>query len=712
MPLFKTKTLAFAIHAFVGFSIAQTGLAQAASPAEPNVTTGILLEQSHAVYHRLQSQSLKSAIESVAGRTGIVFKIHPSVEGDRIEKKLAAASWNEAIEQLLAGYNYVVENQGSQVTLVTVTGRNHNGHKSAVAVTTHADTDLIVIEPKSSALPAKYKHFKKGSVQTITISDELIGTPVGQTVTVDLPNGRYTVTHDEQIKHGENQTWIGHLDEGIGYRFSLSQGQAGTMGAVMTPDGEYLIETTQGQTIWVDLNRSGLKNAGFEGDTQESSYQNRTLSSRIAGETVSMDAAVHTSPSDLLARFKGKADTARARVSQLTQKVVDSTEKVTMYKQLLTEHPAAVTTANADLLAARMALKTAKEVLTSAPKSLELKNQVKVASSQVKAATQTRLTILKLLKVYKANIKKLTAELNKAKKLLVKAESDAVQSENFYQNELKQTVRGINKKWPGLNTPEIPFEGRHESFNPDTTIDLMVMYTTQGQTADYAKQRIQYIVDLSNQANQDSGVNMQYRLVHTESIDYPEATDNGDALYDIAYQEGGAHVRELRNQYGADVVILFRPFYSQATKSCGRAFMGGPTRENEIKLFREDGYAVVSDNVSKDDYHEYCYINTFAHEIGHLLGNTHEVENSNGGSGLFPYSFAWSVPGKFGTIMGYARPGIMLFSSPNLATECVGEPCGYPEGDPRESDQARTMNAVAPFMAKYRESMTVTPSIE
>ncbi len=701
MLLFQTNTLAFYIHALIGASIALTGEAQAASP--------VMLEQPHAVYHQVKGQTLKSAAESIASRTGIVFKLHPSIENDRIEKKLAADNWHLAIEQLLDGYNHVIQSKDSQIALVTVTGRNHNGQNAMTAAV--SDKDLMVIEPKVSVLPAKYRDFEKGSVQAITIPSELMKTKIGEAFTVDLPNGRYTVTHDDQIKHGDSQTWIGHLDEGVGYRLSLSKGKAGTMGAVFTPDGEYIIETTDGQTVWIDVNRSGLKDGGFDGDTVTITPATGRNSSSILANAATAEPVARHEPSPIIANtilspedtakltdLKIKAKSAQEHVDQLNQKVTELTGSIAAYQQSLKIQPATLKAANKDLIAIKLSLKKAKSALKAAPTDPALQGRVDELKLSVTAATKKRLEVLNSPAVFKSKIKALKSELNYTKKLLSQAQHDAETADSAYN--LHLYLGG----------------GKSDDFNPDTTIDLMVVYTIQGQTRDYAKQRIQYLVDLSNQANHDSGVNMQYRLVHTESIDYPEKEGNAVALYDIT-AEGNATaiaLESLRNRYGADAVVLFRPLHHLSQGNCGVANLGGLDHDVTADIldgYANDNYAVVSDGMSKDGRYN-CVIGSFAHELGHLLGNMHEVEYSGGSQGLYPYSYAWGVQYKFGTIMGYTTPKLMLFSTPNLATECKGEPCGYPEGHVHASDQVRTINATAPYMAKYKESLTITPSIE
>jgi hypothetical protein len=244
----------------------------------------------------------------------------------------------------------------------------------------------------------------------------------------------------------------------------------------------------------------------------------------------------------------------------------------------------------------------------------------------------------------------------------------------------------------------------------NTVVDLMVLYTTVNQTASYAKQRIQYLVDISNQAYKDSGINMSLRLVYAKSTSYVENNANDRALTDLASDAGVfAGTAALRNQYGADLVVLFRPLYAQTAGSCGTAYVGFANGGNTNANL---GFGTIGDGYSKDaKANYYCGTNTFTHEIGHNLGNVHDREYSNF-TGKFSYSYAWGISGKFGTIMSYYGPSVMLFSTPALTTQCAGTPCGFAEGDAKASDQAKTVNYTAPLVAGYRPNMVAVPVIQ
>jgi hypothetical protein len=239
----------------------------------------------------------------------------------------------------------------------------------------------------------------------------------------------------------------------------------------------------------------------------------------------------------------------------------------------------------------------------------------------------------------------------------------------------------------------------------------MVLYTTAGQSADYAKQRITLLVTASNQAYIDSGINMKLRLVYTEPTTYVDSNSNSQALTDLANdRDAFAGISQKRAQYGADLVFLFRPLYAKTAGSCGTTYVEFAQSGVANKSL---GYGTIGDGGSKDALKNYyCPISTFAHEIGHSLGLVHDREYSNF-TGVFDYSYAWGVQGTFATIMSYKQPVLMYFSSPALATKCAGQPCGYSETDAvRSSDQVKSANYTAPLVANFMDTMVTVPIIK
>lgn len=234
----------------------------------------------------------------------------------------------------------------------------------------------------------------------------------------------------------------------------------------------------------------------------------------------------------------------------------------------------------------------------------------------------------------------------------------------------------------------------------NAVVDLMVLYTTAANTADFAKQRIKYLVNISNQSYQDSGIKMTLRLVSTEPTRYSESVSNAQALDDLANAHGvfaGIHAK--RAQVGADLVFLFRPLYANTHGNCGTTYVGFANGAAANSAY---GFGTISDGIAKEpEVTAFCEINTFTHEIGHSLGLVHDIEYS-AFPGAFHYSYAWGVKDKFGTIMSYKLPMVMLFSTPDLANQCVELPCGFDETDADKSaNQVKSVNITAPQVANY-----------
>ena len=517
--------------------------------------TPIIKEQPHNIYHTVKNKTLMVATNQLANRTGITFKISPGLENDLIDQKIAADNWESALAQLLHGYNYTTASENGAIKSVVITGYNGSGKDQTSTLT---EMGLVTITPETTAkLPDKYKNYKPGSVFKLDLPiQELANLPVGKGVLLDLPIGQYKVQHDNMVDDGDGaSTWIGYLDdEGKGYRVYLSQGATGIMGNIYTPDGSYTIETVDGTTVLVDLEKSGLQNVGFDTDSAEPAIN------------TFMDVGI-----------------------------------------------------------------------------------------------------------------KAQAKMGKA----------------GYSKKSKMNIGGGS--------------GSGVAYPSGTVVDLMVLYTINKQSAAYAKQRIKYLVTVSNQAYADSGINMSLRLVHTHPTKYVENNANAQALADLASSQGAFKgTSALRNKFGADLVMLFRPLYAQTAGSCGSTYVGFASGGEGIPDY---GYGTIGDGTSKDGMTGYyCAQNTFTHEIGHALGNVHDRENSSF-SGKFPYSYAWGINNMFGTIMSSYGPSVMLFSNPNLSTNCAGTPCGYPVNAANSSDQATTINYTAPIVSNYRPTKTGNPVI-
>lgn len=647
-----------------------------------SVNGELIKQQPHAVYHVIKDKTLLETAKLIATRSGMIFEIAAELENDLVTQKLAADNWQEALSQLLQGYNYTTTSNNHTIQKVLITGRHGNAPETPKLTINTADR--VIVEPNLiDKLPPKYKNFAQGSVLNVTLPlDQLREIAVGDRLTFELPIGQFQVNHDNFIEHEDGSaTWIGYLnDEGQGYRIYLSQGESGVIGNIYTPDGAYNIETVDGKTYLVDLEKSGLQSAGFEHDEAEAPDSAMLL----LENGLKMGNAINN--------LQTAAKKARTTANAL------ATEAQKLYSTYLQSIKTAQNTlANANKLAATVAETKAKLAEAQAALKKSPNNHLKATVNQLSAAykNQNRQWI-SAIRTYNAAVKTMQV----AKKNYDKKQAQA----NAAEANAKKAEAALTAK----QTASATVSGTAAQTN--TIVDLMVLYTTVNQTASYAKQRIQYLVDLSNQAYKDSGINMRLRLVHTRQTSYVENNANSQALYDLATDKGAfAGTAALRNQYGADLVVLFRPLYAQTAGSCGTTYVGFANGSNANASL---GFGTIGDGYSKDTLpNYYCGNHTFTHEIGHNLGNVHDREYSSF-AGKFDYSYAWGINGQFGTIMSYYGPSVMLFSSPSLPTQCAGTPCGYAEGTANASDQTRTINYTAPMVATYKPTTVAVPVIQ
>jgi hypothetical protein len=262
-----------------------------------------------------------------------------------------------------------------------------------------------------------------------------------------------------------------------------------------------------------------------------------------------------------------------------------------------------------------------------------------------------------------------------------------------------------------------------QTIDDEITIDLMIPYTEKAMewadSSEFGSMNsvIAQAMILSQAALDNSGVNINLRLVHSFLTDYQD--DGGGDV------SGGEHLRRLtaspsfnpfggefngymtevhtlRDAFGADLVALF----ASEPNTSGVAW-----RLNNIEGRPNYGFSVNRVEQIAIGY-------TLIHEIGHNMGNVH-ARNQNSASatdlgGIFQYSvgYRWeSEEGNFTTVMGYPEnvyQRIPLFSSPDLTWENAAAGSTDPASP---ANSALSMMQTKRVIASYRPTMTDPPQI-
>ena len=264
-----------------------------------------------------------------------------------------------------------------------------------------------------------------------------------------------------------------------------------------------------------------------------------------------------------------------------------------------------------------------------------------------------------------------------------------------------ETPAALGRAGVGLHAGSLP---PADTQPEPTVVDVLFLYTPQAVIGEGSEEglrrRVLKAVENFNFYLTNSQVHVHIHPVFIGLVNYAESGNVGlDMGRLVNGVEGLEQAHTLRNDYKADLVCLIAERWRDhgaweltiPESSPATGFLGVP--RVHLTMPRESESSGL------------------AHALGHLLGVEHDREHATLGNPEHPYyrarqPYIWGhrfeVEGvTYVDIMGYP-PGITLpyFSNPRLDLD--GVRLGVPAEELFPSDGARTINEIAPYVARYR----------
>jgi hypothetical protein len=226
---------------------------------------------------------------------------------------------------------------------------------------------------------------------------------------------------------------------------------------------------------------------------------------------------------------------------------------------------------------------------------------------------------------------------------------------------------------PKATTPTAKSPEDESSPKPDNIIiDVIVAYTKKAARnyTDIEHELVDLAIGETNKSFRLSNLgHIKLRRVHAYQTDYVEEATHFDHVWRFADKGDGYmdEIHSLRDAYRADVAILV----VDDPKGCGLA--------TRVRADADEAFAVVHHACAAANY-------TLAHEIGHLIGASHELSYVNGTKWRDIMSSKESCGGC---------PRVPVWSNPTVLVK--GEVAGT-----AELDNARVIAEQASRVAAFR----------
>ena len=217
--------------------------------------------------------------------------------------------------------------------------------------------------------------------------------------------------------------------------------------------------------------------------------------------------------------------------------------------------------------------------------------------------------------------------------------------------------------------------------------DVLALYTNgfaEAYPGDELVAQISYLAGVANTSYTNSEVDLTARVVGLREVDYSDNGEMTNALDDLTNGKGVfSKVAALRNQLGADLVVLLRVFKDD-NDACGLGWQMLSLNSS----FEKWAFSVVQVGmITQGSSISYCTDQTLAHEMGHNMGCDHNAIYATGA--VFKYSYGYCFY-PYKSVMAYctsAETRVSYFSNPNVSYD------GIATGS-EDANNARSINKV------------------